>query len=135
MYQDSYFFPDSIRNNLTLGNTEISDEQIYYVCEKMMIKEFIDKQPNKLDEYIGERGVNISGGQKQRLALVKAILRHSEILILDEATSALDEDLERIVQSNLEELMSDRTLIIISHRKIPLENVNNKIIVETPMEV
>ena len=135
VYQDSYFFPDSIRNNLTLGNTEISDEQIYYVCEKMMIKEFIDKQPNKLDEYIGERGVNISGGQKQRLALVKAILRHSEILILDEATSALDEDLERIVQSNLEELMSDRTLIIISHRKIPLENVNNKIIVETPMEV
>ena len=67
--------------------------------------------------------------------MVKAILRHSEILILDEATSALDEDLERIVQSNLEELMSDRTLIIISHRKIPLENVNNKIIVETPMEV
>lgn len=122
VYQDSYFFPDTIRNNLTFGNTRIEEERILEVCEKMRIREFVEGMPGGLDFYMGERGVNISGGQKQRLALVRALLRDPEILILDEATSALDEALERVVQGNIEALMAGRTLIVISHRPSLIEH-------------
>lgn len=133
VYQDSYFFPDTVRNNLTFGNARITDEKIYFYCEKMMIKDFIDDLPNGLDEYIGERGVNISGGQKQRLALARAFIRNTEILILDEATSALDEILEMTVQKNIEELMTGKTLIVISHRKSFYLNSDKLIYVDGPV--
>lgn len=96
----------------------------------MQIKDFICELPKGLDEYIGERGVNISGGQRQRLSLVRALVRNTEIFILDEATSALDEKTEKIVLKNLDEILKGKTLIIIAHKLSAILNADKKIYLE-----
>lgn len=130
VYQDSYLFPGTIRSNIVLGNQTITDETIMWFCEKMQIKDFICELPKGLDESIGERGVNISGGQRQRLSLVRALVRNTEIFILDEATSALDEKTEKIVLKNLDEILKGKTLIIIAHKLSAILNADKKIYLE-----
>ena len=96
----------------------------------MQIKDFICELPKGLGESIGERGVNISGGQRQRLSLVRALVRNTEIFILDEATSALDEKTEKIVLKNLDEILKGKTLIIIAHKLSAILNADKKIYLE-----
>lgn len=116
VFQDPYIFPGTIRDNLLLGYTQITDTQMINLAKAMCIDEMIQKLPDQYDSALGERGITISGGEKQRLALVRALIRDPEVLILDESTSALDVNTEKIIQQNLAEIRENKTTIIIAHR-------------------
>jgi len=115
--QDSALLNRSIRENLVFGlSKNYSDETLYSILEKVALKEFVEKLPLGLEEMIGDRGILISGGQRQRLNIARAILTNPEILVLDEATSALDVATEQQIVDSLESIRGNRTLIIIAHR-------------------
>lgn len=107
----------TIRYNLTYGlSGQYSDEQLWHVLEMAYAKEFVEAMPDGLDTQVGERGVKVSGGQRQRLAIARAFLRDPKILMLDEATASLDSESEMMVQKALEKLMHNRTTLVIAHR-------------------
>lgn len=114
--QDPYIFNDTLRYNLTIGNREVTDEQIERVCEIAKVNEFIDDLPNGYDSELGDDAVRLSGGQKQRVALARALLKDADLLLLDEATSDLDSNLEKEVQHAIESMDRDYALIAIAHR-------------------
>ena len=116
VFQDPYIFPGTIKDNLLLGYNGITDTEIISLAKAMCIDDFIQKLPDKYDSSLGERGITISGGEKQRLALVRALIRDPEVLILDESTSALDVSTEKIIHENLAILRENKTTIIIAHR-------------------
>lgn len=123
VFQDPYLFPDTIRNNVLMGR-HISEEEAAAACEQACIHEFIQSLGKGYDTELGERGINLSGGQKQRLALARALLKRSEILILDESTSSLDLETERRVQKQIDELRRGLTTIIIAHRLSTIQNAD-----------
>ena len=115
--QETLLFNDTIRNNIALGRPGATNAEIEQAAKHAYAHDFITQDKALgYDTAVGEKGVNVSGGQRQRLAIARAILRNAPILILDEATSSLDTESERIVQAALEELMQDRTTICIAHR-------------------
>jgi len=114
--QDNILFNDTIYNNIRLGDINANDEQVYEAAKKANAYEFINKMPNKFQTNIGEKGVKISGGQKQRLAIARAIIKNPDLFILDEATSALDSKSEKKIQVAIDSLSKETTLIVIAHR-------------------
>lgn len=114
--QQTYLFHGSIRDNLLMAKPEATEEELLEVCEKAGISEFISSLPRKLDSSLAERAKNISGGQIQRIALARAILKNTPILILDEATSNIDSENEKIIQRTLKKLVKSKTTLIIAHR-------------------
>jgi ATP-binding cassette, subfamily B, bacterial len=114
--QETYLFNASIRDNLRYGNPEATDEELVAAARAAHIWERIEEMPEGLDTVVGERGYKMSGGEKQRLAIARVILKNPKVLILDEATSALDTHSERLVQEALRPLMSGRTTLAIAHR-------------------
>ncbi|MNM83416.1 Lipid A export ATP-binding/permease protein MsbA [compost metagenome] len=124
VFQEPYIFPDTIRNNLLLGLEGRSESDIVHACQSACIHDFFAGLPDGYETVLGERGFTLSGGQRQRLALARAILRDSEILILDEATSSLDLETERQVQRNLDMLRENKTTIIIAHRLSTIQNAD-----------
>jgi len=122
--QDVTLFDDSIRSNIALGKLTATDEEIVAAAKAAAAHDFILAQPEGYATVIGDRGVRISGGQRQRLALAAAILRNAPILLLDEATSALDTQSERLVQQALAEFTRDRTTIVIAHRLSTVQNAD-----------
>ncbi|MCR8645656.1 ABC transporter ATP-binding protein/permease [Paenibacillus sp. N1-5-1-14] len=130
VFQDPYLFPDTIRTNLLLGNEAITEERMVEVCKAMLIHDFFVSLPEGYDTVIGERGVTLSGGQRQRLALARAVLRNTEVLILDEATSSLDMETERQVQANLDRLREGRMTIIIAHRLSTIQNADHIVVLD-----
>lgn len=122
-YQDPYLYPDTITNNILLGLDKSMDE-VKFICKQVLIHDFIISLPNGYSTILGERGIDISGGQKQRLALARALIRDSQILILDEATSALDLESERIIQNNIDTLRKGKTTLIIAHRLSSILNAD-----------
>lgn len=114
--QDLLLFDDSIFNNLTLGNKNISKEYAEEICEKVGICEFINNLPNGFETIVGEKGVKLSGGQKQRIAIARALIAKSSIIIFDEATSALDNISQKVILENISELLKNKTVIVIAHR-------------------
>ena len=114
--QETYLFNSSVRDNLRYGNPEASDEEIEEAARAAHIWERLDEMPEGLDTVVGERGYKLSGGEKQRLAIARVILKDPRILILDEATSALDTHSERLVQQALAPLTKGRTTVAIAHR-------------------
>ena len=114
--QEVALFNDTIRKNICYGSFEALDEQVARAAHEAHIDEYIDSLPDGYQTLVGERGIKLSVGQKQRIAIARAILRDPEILILDEPTSALDSETERIVTDALEKLMRGRTTFIIAHR-------------------
>ncbi|MBN1465291.1 ABC transporter ATP-binding protein [candidate division KSB1 bacterium] len=114
--QETILFNDTVRMNIGYGGDGFTDEQIIEAAEHANAWEFIDRMEKGLDTIIGERGVTISGGQRQRLSIARAILKNTPILILDEATSALDSQSEKLVQKAIDNLMQNRTVLVIAHR-------------------
>lgn len=114
--QDTYLFNGTIRENLLYANENATDEDIEKACKIASIDEFIRNQPEGLDTVVGNRGLKLSGGEKQRLSIARVVLKNPKILILDEATSALDSISENAIQDALEVLMEGRTSIVIAHR-------------------
>lgn len=124
-------FNDTIAANIAYGRIgEVSEADIIKAAEAAHAMEFIKLLPNGLNSFVGENGVLLSGGQRQRLAIARAILKDAPILILDEATSALDTESERHIQSALEELMRQRTTLVVAHRLSTIENADRIIVLD-----
>ena len=114
--QETYLFNGTIRENLLYANPDATTEQIEEACRKANIYEFIENQPDKLDTIVGNRGLKLSGGEKQRLSIARVLLRDPALLIFDEATSALDSISENLIQEAIDPLIDSRTSILIAHR-------------------
>ena len=114
--QDTTLFDDSIRNNIAYANLNAKDDEIIKAAEMSFASEFIEKLPEKYDTVIGESGVRLSGGEKQRLSIARAMLKESSIILLDEATSSLDSETEDKIQKAITTLTQNKTTIVIAHR-------------------
>ena len=114
--QDSYLFNGTIRENLLYAKEDATPEELEAACYIANLTDFIHNQPEGLETMVGNRGLKLSGGEKQRLSIARVILKDPKILILDEATSALDSITENAIQEALEALMEGRTSIVIAHR-------------------
>ena len=114
--QDTTLFDDTIRNNIAYANLDASQKEIEEAAKNSFASEFIDKLPNKYETIIGENGTRLSGGEKQRLSIARAMLKKSQIILLDEATSSLDAETENKIQEAISFLTKDRTTIVIAHR-------------------
>ena len=114
--QEITMFDDTVRANIAYGRPNASDDEIFAAAKYAAAHDFIMDMPDGYDTYVGERGTKVSGGQRQRLAIARAMLKDAPILLLDEATSALDTESERHIQAALKELMKGRTTLVIAHR-------------------
>ncbi len=130
--QDTLIFSDTIRNNIIYGvNRLVRDEEILEVAKKARLFDFIVNLPKGLDTNVGDRGVRLSGGEKQRLSIARALFKGSEILILDEATSSLDSITEKLIQEAIDEAIKGRTVIVIAHRLATIKNADKIIVMES----
>tara|TARA_B100002019_G_scaffold125877_1_gene108427 strand:- start:19 stop:855 length:837 start_codon:yes stop_codon:yes gene_type:complete len=129
--QETTLFDDTIKNNIKYANINASDEEIYKVAKLSFSEEFINKLPKKYETLIGENGVRLSGGEKQRLSIARAMLKKSSIILLDEATSSLDSETESKIQEALEILTKDKTTIVIAHRLSTILNSNNIYLIDS----
>ena len=114
--QDTTLFDDTIRNNIAYAYSDAKEEEILEAAKYSFAQEFIEKLPNKYDTLIGENGIRLSGGEKQRLSIARAILKKSPIILLDEATSSLDAETEDKIQKAINFLTKGRTTVVIAHR-------------------
>ena len=114
--QDTTLFDDTIKNNIAYANLDANQKEIEEAAKNSFASEFIDKLPNKYETIIGENGTRLSGGEKQRLSIARAMLKKSQIILLDEATSSLDAETENKIQEAINFLTKDRTTIVIAHR-------------------
>jgi ATP-binding cassette, subfamily B, bacterial MsbA len=129
VFQDNFLFEGTLRENILLGKENSSEEELQASIKNACLDEFISSLPKGLDTQIGERGMLLSGGQKQRVAIARAFIKNAPIVILDEATSALDNKSEKVVQEALNNLMKDRTVIVIAHRLTTIQNADNILVI------
>lgn len=129
--QDTVLFNDTVKNNIAFGMKNVTDEQVVQAAKVAHAHEFISRMENGYETNIGDRGGKMSGGERQRMSLARAILKNPPILILDEATSALDTESERLVQDALTQLMTNRTSIVIAHRLSTIKNADEIIVMQS----
>ena len=129
--QDTTLFDDTIRNNIAYANLDASQKDIEEVAKYSFASEFIEKLPNKYDTQIGENGTRLSGGEKQRLSIARAILKKSQIILLDEATSSLDAETENKIQEAINFLTKNRTTIVIAHRLSTILNSDKIYVIDS----
>ena len=127
--QDIFMFDGSIKENIAYPDIGCDDEQINKAAALSQCSEFIEKLPNKYDTLIGERGQKLSAGQRQRIAIARALYKNPPILIFDEATSAIDNETEHLIQIALNEISKNRTTIVIAHRLSTVRNADNIIVI------
>ena len=130
VFQDVYLFKQSIRDNIRLGNQNASDEQIQAAAKAAQCHDFIMALPNGYDTVIGEQGIHLSGGEQQRIAIARAILKDAPILILDEATSASDPENQMEIDKAIENLCEGKTVIVVAHRLSALKMCDRVAVVE-----
>ena len=128
--QETTLFDDTIKNNIKYGRQEATDEEVFKVAKLSYCDEFINSLPNKFDTLIGENGVRLSGGEKQRLSIARAMMKQSSIILLDEATSSLDSETESKIQDALKILTKNKTTIVIAHRLSTILNSNNIYVID-----
>jgi len=128
--QEPFLFDDSIRANIAYGKENIGMADVEGAARAANAAEFIDRMADRYETVIGDRGARISGGQRQRMAIARAILKNPPILILDEATSSLDSESEILVQEAINNLMKDRTTFVIAHRLSTVRNADCIIVVD-----
>ena len=129
VFQDNFLFSGTIRENIMLGNEQADEKAMWKALKDACLEDFVKELPQGLETEIGERGILLSGGQKQRLAIARAFVKNAPIVILDEATSALDNKSERVVQEALDNLMKNRTVIVIAHRLSTVQNADNIVVI------
>ena len=129
--QETTLFDDTIKNNIKYANENASDEEIYEAAKLSNSYDFIENLPNKFETIIGENGVRLSGGEKQRISIARAMIKKSEIILLDEATSSLDSETERKIQEALNLLIKNKTTIVIAHRLSTIQNSNNIYLIDS----
>ncbi len=129
VFQDNFLFNGTIRENILLGKKDATKEELQLAIKSACLDEFIGGLKKGLDTKIGERGVLLSGGQKQRVAIARAFIKNAPIVILDEATSALDNKSEAIVQKAIDNLMKNKTVLIIAHRLSTVRNADKIVVV------
>jgi subfamily B ATP-binding cassette protein MsbA len=128
--QETVLFNDTLRNNIAYGQPAVSQVKVEAAARAALAHDFIMELPEGYDTVIGERGVRLSGGEKQRIAIARALLKNAPILILDEATSALDSESEALVQSALQNLMVGRTVFVIAHRLSTVRRADRIVVLE-----
>ena len=129
--QETTLFDDSIKNNIKYGRDDATDEEIFKVSKLSYCDEFINNLPQKFDTLIGENGVRLSGGEKQRISIARAMMKKSSIILLDEATSSLDSETESKIQEALKILTKNKTTIVIAHRLSTILNSNNIYVIDS----
>ncbi len=128
--QESFLFNGSIRENLRLGDPAATDEKLRAALDAANAREFVDRLPEGLDTVVGERGVKLSVGEKQRVSIARALLKDPPILVLDEATSSVDNQTERLIQEALDRLMAQRTSFVIAHRLTTVRHADQILVME-----
>lgn len=128
--QNPYIFNMSIKDNLKLVKNEVTDEEIKEACKLACLDDYVETLPNKYDTVVGEGGVNLSGGQRQRLAIARALIQNTKIILFDEATSALDNETQSKIQKAIDNLKGNYTIIIIAHRLSTIVNCDKIFILE-----
>ena len=129
--QETTLFDDTIKNNIKYARENATDDEIYHVAKSSFCEEFISNLPNKYETLIGENGVRLSGGEKQRLSIARAMLKKSSVILLDEATSSLDSETETKIQEALNILTKNKTTIVIAHRLSTILNSNNIYLIDS----
>ena len=129
--QETTLFDDTIKNNIKYANLDASDEEIFEAAKLSHCEEFIKNLPEKYETLIGEDGVRLSGGEKQRISIARAMLKKSSIILLDEATSSLDSETETKIQNALKILTKDKTTIVIAHRLSTILNSNKIFVIDS----
>ena len=129
--QETTLFDDTIKNNIRYARENATDDEIHKVANLSFCEEFIDNLPDKYETLIGENGVRLSGGEKQRLSIARAMLKKSSIILLDEATSSLDSEIETKIQEALNILTKNKTTIVIAHRLSTILNSNNIYLIDS----
>ena len=129
--QETILFNDTIGSNIKYGLQGVSDNRLEVAAKNANALDFIKEQPEGFETMIGEKGVRLSGGQRQRIAIARGILKNPPILILDEATSSLDTESEYLVQTAIDNLMADRTVLVIAHRLTTVENADSILVMDS----
>ena len=130
VFQDVCLFQDTIRNNIRFGKTDAMDEEIIAAAKKACCHDFIMKLPKGYETLVGEGGCTLSGGEKQRISIARAILKEAPVVLLDEATASLDPENEVEVQQAINTLIAGRTVIVIAHRLKTIRNADRIIVLE-----
>ncbi len=128
--QDVFLFSDTIRNNISFGNQEVTDEMIMHAADSVGARKFIERLPGGLDYNVMERGATLSVGQRQLLSFIRAMVYDPKILVLDEATSSVDSETEEMIQEAINKMMNGRTSIVIAHRLSTIQNANKIIVLD-----
>ncbi|WP_395735050.1 ABC transporter ATP-binding protein [Prosthecobacter sp.] len=128
--QESFLFNGTVRENLVIGKRDATDEQLWEALQSANADAFVKRLPDLLDTHVGERGVKLSVGEKQRISIARALLRNPPILLLDEATASVDTETERQIQEALEHLMAHRTSFVIAHRLSTVRNADRIYVLE-----
>ena len=131
VFQDIFLFKQSIYDNIRMGNPNATKEQIIQAAKAAQCHDFIMKLPNGYDTVIGTKGIHLSGGERQRIAIARAIIKDSPIIVLDEATAFSDPENEYLIQKAFEKLMQNKTVIIIAHRLSTIRNADKILVMET----
>ena len=122
--QDAFLFNGTVRENMLLGKRDATDAELWTALKASNASHYVKELPKQLDTNVGERGVKLSGGEKQRLSIARALLKNQPILILDEATASVDSKTEKLIQNALDNLMSSRTAFVIAHRLSTIQNAD-----------
>jgi len=128
--QEPFLFNGTVRENLLLAKRDATEAEIWQALEAAHAAPFVRNLPELLDTNVGERGVKLSGGEKQRLSIARALLKNAPILLLDEATASVDSQTERLIQDALDRLMENRTAFVIAHRLSTIQNANRIYVLE-----
>ena len=130
VFQDVYLFQDTIRNNIRFGKTDATDEEIIAAAKKACCHDFIMRLPQGYDTMVGEGGCTLSGGEKQRISIARAMLKDAQVILLDEATASLDPENEVEVQKAIDTLIKGRTVIAIAHRLKTIKDADRIIVLD-----
>ena len=130
VFQKVYLFADTVKSNIRFGRLNASDEEVIAAAKKARCHDFIMALPNGYDTVIGEGGSTLSGGEKQRISIARAILKDAPIILLDEATASVDPDNEKYIQQAINELVKDKTLIIIAHRLSTIKSADQILVID-----